>query len=131
MYYAAWSAIWTVISLILAIVGGIVLYFVFLSKKNEGKFDGFVKWLYDFLSFKKIFLEVFLKIAYMATAIFITLSSLSLMGVNILLFLLVLVLGNIIARVIYEFALVNLIMCRNTTEINAKLSGKNQEDNNK
>ena len=32
------SAIWTIIAAILAVIGGIVLYFTFLSKKNEGKF---------------------------------------------------------------------------------------------
>lgn len=31
------NAVWVIISLVLAIVGGIVLYFTFLSKKNEGK----------------------------------------------------------------------------------------------
>ena len=43
------SGIWTIVSVILAIIGGIVLYFTFLSKKNEGKFTGFLGWLYDFL----------------------------------------------------------------------------------
>ena len=47
------SGIWTIVSVILAIIGGIVLYFTFLSKKNEGKFTGFLGWLYDFLTFKK------------------------------------------------------------------------------
>ena len=41
------SGIWTIVSVILAIIGGIVLYFTFLSKKNEGKFTGFLGWLYD------------------------------------------------------------------------------------
>ena len=42
------SAVWIIISAVLAIVGGIVLYFTFLSKKNEGKFTGFLGWVYDF-----------------------------------------------------------------------------------
>lgn len=47
------TSIWVIISLVLAIVGGILIYFLFLNKKNDGKFNGFVGWLYDFLSFKK------------------------------------------------------------------------------
>lgn len=127
-YYAVNSAIWTVVSFVLAIVGGFVIYFVFLNKKNEGRFYGFLQWLYDFLSFKKMFIEAFLKIAYLITAIFITLLSLS-MITNFFAFLMLLVVGNVVARAIYEFALVTLVMCRNTTEINDKLSGKKDDNN--
>ena len=38
MSSAVGSTVWVILSLILAIVGGIVVYFLFLSKKNEGKF---------------------------------------------------------------------------------------------
>ena len=68
------SSVWLIVSLILAIVGGILVYFLFLNKKNEGKFTGFVAWLYDFLSFKKMFLETLLKITYLILAIYVPLS---------------------------------------------------------
>ena len=116
------SSIWVIISLILAIVGGILIYFLFLSKKNEGKFKGFVAWLYDFLSFKKMFMEALLKITYLIVALFITLSSFALIGTSFLSFLLTLVIGNIAARVVYEFSLLLLVITKNTTEINDKLS---------
>jgi len=125
---ATGAIIWTVVSLILAIVGGLVVYFVFLSKKNSGKFTGFLGWLYDFLSFKKMFLETVLKVTYLMVAIYITLSSFAMIGVNFWGFLITLVGGNVIARVVYEFSLITLVICRNTTEINAKLSGK-KDDN--
>ena len=38
MNSVASSAIWIIVSLVLAIVGGIVLYFTFLKKDNEGKY---------------------------------------------------------------------------------------------
>ena len=128
MSNAVGSTVWIVLSLILAIVGGILVYFLFLSKKNEGKFKGFVGWLYEFLSFKKMFLEALLKITYLIVAIYITLSSFALIGTSFLSFLLTLVLGNVIARVIYEFSLILLVICRNTTEI-AKNTSKKVEDN--
>ncbi len=126
------STVWIILSLILAIVGGILIYFLFLNKKNEGKFKGFLGWLYDFLSFKKMFLEALLKITYLIVAIYITLSSFAIIGDSFLGFLLQLVLGNVIARVVYEFSLILLVICRNTTEIaknTKKVEEKKSEEN--
>lgn len=122
------ASIWLIISLILAIVGGILVYFLFLSKKNEGKFTGFLGWLYDFLSFKKMFLETLLKITYLIAAIYVTLSSFAIIGYNFLGFLLTLVVGNLLVRVAYEFSLILLVICRNTTDISKKLSNKENKE---
>ena len=116
------SGIWTIVSVILAIIGGIVLYFTFLSKKNEGKFTGFLGWLYDFLTFNKMMIENVLKILYIIVALFVTLSSFGLISISFLAFLLTLVIGNVLTRVIYELLLVKLVICKNTTEINKKLN---------
>ena len=116
------SGIWTIVSVILAIIGGIVFYLTFLSKKNEGKFTGFLGWLYDFLTFKKMMIENVLKILYIIVALFVTLSSFGLMSISFLAFLLTLVIGNVLTRVIYELLLVKLVICKNTTEINKKLN---------
>ena len=126
-YYSN-TGIWVIISSILAIVLGFVLYFTFLSKKNESKYTGFLGWMYDFLNFKKFTLEVILKITYLICALFITLSSLSYIGANFFFFLVYLVLGNLVVRIIYEFSLLLLVICRNVIEINKKLSNKNNDD---
>lgn len=118
---AASGMIWIVISAILAVIGGIVLYFTFLSKKNEGKFTGFLGWMYDFLTFKKMMIENLLKILYLIAALFITLGSFALISTSFIAFLMTLVFGNIAARVVYELFLVTLVICRNTTDINKKL----------
>lgn len=120
------SAIWTIIAAILAVVGGIVLYFTFLSKKNEGKFTGFLGWMYDFLTFKKMMIENLLKILYLIAALFITLGSFALISTSFLAFLMMLIFGNVAARVVYELLLVTLVICRNTTDINKKLSQKEE-----
>ncbi len=119
------SAIWSIISVVLAVVGGIVLYFTFLRKKNDGKFKGFLGWLYDFLTFKKMMIEEILRVCYLIMAIFITLASFT--AGNFLATLIVLVLGNVMVRMIYEFSLILLIICRNTTNINDKLNKCNIE----
>ena len=112
-YTYANAATMLIVATVLGIVGAILIYFLFLTKKNEGKFTGFVGWLYDFLSFKKMFLETLLKITYLALAIWITVYSFTFIGMNFLLFLGVLVLGNIL-----------LVICRNTTEIANNLKKK-------
>lgn len=117
--------IWMIISAVIAIAGAIVIYILFLKKENEGKFTGFVGWLYEFLSFKKMLLEVILKVCYLITAIYLTLVGLGLLSVNVLTALMTIVFGNVIARIAYEFSLILLTICRNTTEINKKL--KNPE----
>lgn len=55
------AGIWMIISVVLAIVGGIVLYFVVFTKQNENKFTGFMKWVYEFFTFKKMMLETHLE----------------------------------------------------------------------
>ena len=121
------TGIWTIVAIVIAIIGGIALYFTFLSKKNEGKFTGFLGWTYEFLSFKKMLSENLLKILYLILAIFIKLFSFGLIKTSFLLLLFVLIFGNVITRIIYEFFLIKLMICRNTTEINAKLSKDKEE----
>lgn len=115
------SLTWMAIALLLAVIGGILIYFLFLKKENENKYTGFVKYLYEFLSFKKMWLETILKVSYLILAIYITLTSFELIGNSFMAFVLTLVFGNIILRVVYELSLLLLTICRNTTEINKKL----------
>ena len=119
---AANALIWGIISIVLAVIGGIVLYFTFLSKKNEGRFKGFWGWMYDFLTFKKMMVEELLRVLYLIFAIAVTLSSFAMIGTSFLGFILSLVFGNVVVRLIFELILVRLVICRNTTSINTKLS---------
>ena len=127
--HAAGFEIWMIISAVLAICGAIALHFTFLSKSKEGKFKKFWGWMYDFLTFKKMLIENLLKILYLICALFITLSSFGYIGQSFLAFIGTLVLGNLAVRLTYEFSLVLLLICRNTTEINAKLSKSNNKEN--
>ena len=109
--------VWAIISLIIAICASIVIYFTFLNKENENKYTGFLKNLYDFLSFKNLTLEAILKIFYMFVAIYITLASFELIKVSIIAFLLMLLIGNVIARIIFESALLLLMIYRQLVKI--------------
>ena len=94
------------------------ILFVKPSKKIDNKF---LNWLKDFLDFKNMLIEVILKVSYIVLAIFITLFSFNFIGSNFLGFILMLTLGNIVLRLIYEASLIMLMIWKNTTEINKKM----------
>lgn len=120
--------IWAIVALVLALCGALVMYFWFLNKKNDGKFKGFVAWLYDMFSFKKMIVEALLKITYLFVTIFLTLYSLGLLFVTPLPAIMLLLLGNLGVRIVYEFSLMMVMICRNTSDINSKLNKKIAEE---
>ena len=115
----AGAGIWTIIAAILAIVGGILVFFLFVKSKNEPK-GKFAKWLKDFLSFKIMWIEPILKVVYYIATIFVALFSftfLALGGVGILSFFLCLILGPIAVRLAYEMTMMFIMIWRNTRDI--------------
>lgn len=113
--------IWGVIALVIAIIGGICLYFTVFSKTNEKKYTGFMAKLYEYVKFDKMIITSFLKITYIIGAIFITLLSFGFISIDFLKFIEYLIVGNLILRVVYEFMLVTLKIFENTNEINKKM----------
>ena len=120
-YRGAEIGVWGIVSIILAICGGIVLYFTFLSPKNADKYTGFTKKLYDFLSFRIMSLEMILKIAYLIAALFITLSSFSVISTSFIAFILYLFIGNILIRLMFEGSILILMIYRRLGEIHDAL----------
>ena len=111
--------VWAGIAGILAIVGGILLYFLFVRTKNEPK-GKFAKWLKDFLNFKIMWLEPILKVVYyIATiaTILISFGFLGFGGTGVLMFFLTLILGPIFVRIMYEFTMMLIMIWRNTRDI--------------
>lgn len=113
--------IWGIIALVIAIIGGICLYFTVFSKANEKKYTGFMAKLYEYVKFDKMIITSFLKITYIIGAIFITLLSFGFISIDFLKFIECLIVGNLILRVVYEFMLVTLKIFENTNEINKKM----------
>ena len=96
----AGAGIWVIIAAILAIVGGILVYFLFVKAKTEPK-GKFLKWLKDFLAFKIMWIEPILKVIYYIATIFVILFSfsfLSLGGAGVLSFFMCLILGPVFVR---------------------------------
>ena len=107
--------IWTIVSIILAIVGGILVYFLFV--KNKEKLSSKLETLREILDFKKMFIEPLMKILYYICTIYVILGSFSLVSISFVAFLLQLILGPVVIRLIYEGILIGIEIWKNTSEI--------------
>lgn len=108
--------VWGIISIILAIIGGILVYFLFVNNKQEQK-NKFLKWLKEFLAFKVMWIESIMKVLYYISTIFCVLVSFSLISFSFIAFILTLVLGPIFIRLIYEATMMFIMIWRNTCDI--------------
>lgn len=105
--------------MIIALVGAILIYFLFVNSKTEVK-GKFAKWLKDFLSFKIMWLEPILKMVYYFMTILVVLMSfefLQLGGYGVLYFFIALIGGPIVVRVLYEMVMILIGIWRNTKDI--------------
>ncbi len=124
-YYHGPNPVVTVILFLIALVGGICAYLMFVKSDEEPKDQRLLK-LKEFLSFKKMIIEGLLKASYIIFALFITLYSFQIMvGTSFITGLMLLILLNIMLRIGYEASLIVLLIWRNTNDISKKL-GKNE-----
>lgn len=105
-------AIWTIVALILSIIGGILVYFLFIKTNN--KLSDNLKKLRDLLDFRIMLIEPILKIVYLIGTIFIILFSFNFITINFISFLLILIIGPVIIRIVYEAALILVMIWKNT-----------------
>ena len=123
MFDGIGSIIWIVITFLAALIGCFLVYFLFVKKDNKLKSKK-LEWLREFLRFDHMLIETILKIAYIFAAIFITLFPfvfLSLGFGGFIVCLLTIIFGNLITRIIYEGALIRIMIWKNTTEIKKNL----------
>ena len=118
--------VWGIISLILAIIGGILVYFLFVQAKQTPK-NKFLAWLKDFLAFKAMWLEPIMKIMYYVATIFIVLASFSLITYSFVTFIVTLILGPVLIRVAYELIMMFIMIWRNTRDIAKNTEKKAKE----
>ena len=109
------------VALILAIIISLVAYFGFV-KSGKTYAQKFVNWLKEFLNFKRIFIENLLKFGYLFVAVYITIYSFGLIKLSFWAFLLILIVGNIIERLIFEFSLMMIMIWKNTSEVSSDLN---------
>lgn len=110
------AGIWLIIAAIIALVGGILVHFLFVKSKKEPT-NKFLIWLKDFLAFKTMWIETLLKIIYYVATIYIILASFAMISFSFLSFLAMLILGPIVLRIAYEACMILIMIWRNTQEI--------------
>ena len=115
-YQPFFSLVLPVLAAVIAIAGGLALYFLFVRRPNT--FQGTAAGLHDALTFRVFYTERLLRVLYCITVAALTVYSVFLLFSNVFA---VLIIGNVLARIIFEFALLLLVLCRNTQEINRKL----------
>ena len=120
--------VWTIVATILAIVGAILVYFLYIKSKTN--FKGFAKTLRDYLSGDMIHIESLAKMFYYAALIYVILSSINYLimigmggvdaGSCILSFFMQLLLGPIIVRFNFEIVMMFIRIWKNTENLNKK-----------
>ncbi len=125
-YYAsALRSIYWIIGLVIAaVVIGIVLNFTFLKKSNEGRFKGFWGKVYDLLSMNRFHTEDITKLLGVITFLMVTFLGLYMIFTgNILGGILVIIFGNLMARLCYELIMMFAILTRKTVSMDRRLAG--------
>lgn len=118
------GVVMTVAGVIIGIIMSFVVFFAFMSKKNVNRFHGFFGWLYDYLQFKNFIIEGLLKFFYVLGAcVCTTVGVFNILCLQMVLGFAVLIFGNLVLRIFYEFALMIVVICRNVSEINKKMGG--------
>ena len=121
IYYGG-QVTFLVVAVLAAIILGVVLYFTFLSKKNEGKYKGVTEKIYNFFSFNKFYTEEIMKLLYIVmAAVLVVVGVVMLFTYSLVGGLLILVLGNILLRICYELIMMFIILCRKTVSVDKKL----------
>jgi len=112
------TAIWGGIAAILAIIGGILVYFLFVKAKENPK-GKFLAYLKKFLDFKVMWIETAIKILYYICTIYAVLISFAMIQFSFLAFLFTLVVVPVLIRLAYEGATMLVMIWRNTADIAA------------
>lgn len=119
----AGAMIWIIIAAVLALIGGIIAYYLFVKPETKQS-NKFLASLKEFLRFKTMLIEGLLKVFYIIAALFTTLSSFAWFAfgfLGVLFFLMQLTLGNVLVRIMYESMLLKIMIWKNTNEINKKM----------
>ena len=120
-----------IIGLILALIGTIVLWILVIPKRKDGTLSPFLQKLHDYFQFKQLYIEVVMKfffslltVACVTVGFFMLFASVESYGGSqsfALYGLLMMLLGPIALRFIYEMAMMFILLVQNVSDIKQKL----------
>ena len=119
LQHAALQLFLPILALIVIIAGGLALYFLLCASRTTTRVQ--LPSCTMRLTFRTFYTEKLLRALYCITVVAILVCSVVLLFSNLFGALLVFISGNLIARIVYEFALLLLVLCRNAQEINRKM----------
>lgn len=120
-----------VAAVIIAIILTVLVLVLVVPEKKRAGLPKFFQAVHDICNFKGLLLEKVLKVLYIFNTLFVMLSGIFTwfsggnFGINFLIGLLILVLGPILVRLVYEFMMLFILVVKNVIQINNKLNGKN------
>lgn len=115
---------WIIGLVIAAVVLGIILNFTFLKKSNEGRFKGFWKKMYDLLSMNRFYTEDIIKLLEVITFLIVTFLGIYMIFTgSVAGGLLLIIFGNLLARICYELIIMFAILTRKTVSVDKRLAG--------
>ena len=131
--YASSSDTVVAISLVLAIVAVILALIFIIPEKKRDTLPKFFVFLHDLFNFKFLLLEIILKVFYIFSTCFAILFGFITIffGGNLVLTgLLIMILGPIIIRIIYEAAIMIILLVKNVIQINNKIKADSSASDN-
>lgn len=123
-----------------AIAATVLLYIMVLPKRKDGKLNAFLQQVHNFFNVKKLYLEEVLKFLYvLSSVLMVCVGFFMLLGYEygynyyglekqstFLPGLLVMVLGPVVLRLVYEGIMMFILLVKNTMEINNKLKAEKE-----
>lgn len=130
-----------ILGVIHAIAATVLLYIMVLPKRKDGKLNAFLQQVHNFFNVKKLYLEEVLKFLYvLSSVLMVCVGFFMLLGYEygynyygpakqstFLPGLLVMVLGPIALRLVYEGIMMFILLVKNTMEINNKIKDEKKE----
>ena len=120
-----------IIGAILALAGTVIACIYILPKKKEDELKGFWKWLHGVFNFKNLAIEKIIKFFYILSTLACVLIGFFMLfsGFNYgfgfrsyaLYGILLMILGPIVVRILYELLMMFVLLVQNTIDINNKL----------
>ena len=116
------SAIATAIAASAAAILGVILYFTFFSKKNEGRFFGFKEKLYNLMTFNRFYAEDLIKFIYIVVTCAVTVAGIANIVLGSFVLGITLIIGaNLALRISFELVMMFIMLCRKTVAMDRKL----------
>ncbi|MCR5226778.1 MAG: zinc ribbon domain-containing protein [Eubacterium sp.] len=116
-----------IVGIIVGLVLTILLYVLVFPESRKASLNGFFQFIKDFFDMKYLLIEKILKFLYVLnTMTVISVGFFLLFGRTFVMGLLMIILGPIVQRLLYESIMLGILLVKNTMEINNKLGGSKE-----